>query len=233
METSARPRKEMDERLLEALRCLIVDGRVKNERQFALELGLNPSTVYKVRQGIQSFPGEVAFEMASRWGVSREYVRYGTGGVYGIGGAAPVPSPSYTLLPLVNVTARATFVSGFATGNPLDKLEQVPILLDASLGAITDAVLIEVEGDSMAPTLLPRDRLVVTPVDIGDWAHQSGGVYVIVFRDQIAVKRISVNHLADTGFLHLTSDNPKGGSLTVRAADVLGLYRIRQLVRVF
>jgi hypothetical protein len=234
MDALAHPRKETDERLLDVIRRLIADGKVKNERQFALEHGLNPSVVYKVRQGIQSFPGELVFEMASRWGISVDYVRYGTGGMYAEEQVQDQGvAPAFTHLPMIDVTARATFVSGFAAGNPIDKLERVPVMLDASLGRVRDAMVIEVEGDSMAPTLQPRDRLVITAINPLDWAHQAGGVYVIVFRDQIAVKRIIHNSLADKGMLQLTSDNPLGGSMAVKGADVLALYRIRQLVRVF
>lgn len=234
MEMNPHPRTETDERMLAALRQLIADGKVKNERQFALELGLNPGVVYKVRQGIQSFPGEVPFEMATRWGVSPDHIRFGIGSLYQDGQiGAMAEKPAYSMLPFVDVRAKATFVSEFSTGQPLDRLERVAVLLDPVLGKLRDALLIEVEGDSMAPTLQPRDRLVVTAVNRADWEHQSGGVYVFVFSDQVAVKRLASNNLADQGYLHLTSDNPQGGALTVRGADVLGLYRIRQLLRVF
>jgi phage repressor protein C with HTH and peptisase S24 domain len=77
--------------------------------------------------------------------------------------------------------------------------------------------MIRVLGDSMAPTLLDGDMVLVnhgiTTVAAG------GGIYAITFQDEIIVKRIDV--LFPSGQWQVRSDNPDYPSFTVEPSQVV------------
>jgi phage repressor protein C with HTH and peptisase S24 domain len=77
-------------------------------------------------------------------------------------------------------------------------------------------VLIKVEGDSMEPTLLSGDLVLV---DRGrSFISPEGGIYAIALDDIIMVKRVQVIHPIDK--LRIISDNPKYNTIEVPADQV-------------
>ena len=230
------PRTETDARFCQVVAMLIEQDQVRSERDFCIRLGIHPATVYKVRTGLQSMPGQLPMDMQRLFNTEPDYVRFGKGVPFRnmpTGVAAPLPSlqPVVRMLPFVPTPARAGFVTDFLQGTPYQHLERVPIITDGSLGELEEAVIIEVEGTSMLPTLLPGDRLVVTPIHPGEWFFVHEGIYVVVLPDQVMVKRIGQNRLSTVHTLHLKSDNPEAGDLEVPAQYLKGLFKIRQLIR--
>ena len=230
------PRTEADGRFTQVVGMLIEHGLARSERDFCLKLGIHPATVYKVRTGLQSMPAGLPMDMHLHFKVRPDYIRHGQGMVFETGKAAKTaPSagmqPQVRLLPFVPAPARAGFVNDFIQGTPYQHLQRIPLVVDPTLEQLDEAVIIEVEGYSMQPTLLPGDRLLVTPIEPENWPHLHHGVFVVVLPDQIMVKRMGQNHLATTGSLHLVSDNPEAGNLEVPQLYLKGLYRIRQLMR--
>ena len=230
------PRTESDGRFCQVVALLIEHSLVRSERDFCLKLGIHPATVYKVRTGLQSMPAGLPLDMQAHFKVRPEYIRQGQGMVFETGkGAKNAPlagkQPTVRLLPYVPTPARAGFVNDFLQGTPYQHLERIPLVVDPALEQLDEAVIIEVEGFSMQPTLLPGDRLLVTPIEPEQWPHLYEGIFVVVLPDQIMVKRLGQNHLSTTGSLVLHSDNAEAGSLEVPHPYLKGLYRIRQLMR--
>lgn len=145
---------------------------------------------------------------------------------------APGSQPQIVHLPYIESRARAGFVSAYLQGARIDHLPLRPHISRPDQRTPADAVLIEVEGDSMVPTLLPQDLLLVAPLPPAEWRYAAGGLYVVLFgTDHLVVKRLRRNLLATEGRLTLVSDNPAGGELELTAADLRGLFRVLSITR--
>jgi phage repressor protein C with HTH and peptisase S24 domain len=202
-----------------------------------LKAFLPPTNLVKLRT---HFPG-----LSTDWLITGRGVAFRTGGGILEGGMPPAapamatPSgpgirPSFTMVPYVALRARASFVSDYIAGVPYAQLEARAVQIDPSLVNLKEPLLIDVEGDSMMPTLIPGDRLLVTAVPATDWRYESEGVYVVIYgEDYLVVKRIKQNRLSTEGFLTLSSDNPEGGEVQVAGEDIRGMYKLRQLIRVW
>ena len=83
---------------------------------------------------------------------------------------------------------------------------------------------IQVYGDSMAPTLLDGDTIII---DRGIRAVDVDGIYVITRRGKRLVKRLQ-DPLDDT--LVIISDNPKYGSVTIPRGNVAEIEVIGRMV---
>lgn len=86
------------------------------------------------------------------------------------------------------------------------------------------------ETVTMSPQLVSGARVMATPVAEGDWVYQSGGVYAVMYRDYLVVKRIRENNLLTHQQLTLYSDHPNGGSVTISADDLRGLWKVVRIV---
>ena len=141
-------------------------------------------------------------------------------------------APLVLHLPFIDIRARASFVSSYLSGTTPDQLPLQPYLSKADLRPPANALLIEVEGDSMVPTLHPRDVLLIAPIAMSEWKYISGGIYMVVYGyDHLVVKRIHRNTLSTEGILRLESDNPTGGSLDLPAEVVQGIFKVLAVTR--
>lgn len=135
-------------------------------------------------------------------------------------------------LPYVESRARAGFAAAYLQGERLDQLPLRPHISQPNQRTPPEAVLIEVEGDSMVPTLMPNDVLLVAPLPPTEWRYAAGGIYVVLYgSDHLVVKRLKRNLLATEGRLTLSSDNPSGGELELAATDLRGLFRVLSITR--
>ncbi|MBS0284626.1 MAG: S24 family peptidase [Proteobacteria bacterium] len=100
-----------------------------------------------------------------------------------------------------------------------------PETLAAAGIAPRTASIIMARGDSMAPTILDGDRLVV---DLGDRRIARTGAIVVARRDgDLLVKRVTAR--GDT--ITLASDNPAYPPLTVPGPEVEVIGRVKLLLR--
>lgn len=77
--------------------------------------------------------------------------------------------------------------------------------------------LIKVKGDSMEPTLLSGDMILVDQSK--NFIDPQGGIYAIVIDDMIMLKRLQV---LGQGRIRVVSDNPRYESIEVHA-DALAI----------
>ncbi|KTT70765.1 S24 family peptidase [Sphingomonas endophytica] len=137
---------------------------------------------------------------------------------------APAPVADDVAVPWLAVTAAA------GTGRvPEDRLLRAEPLSRAALRAAgiapADASLIGVRGESMAPTLLDGDRLLV---DRGAREPVAGGaIYVLRRGEEVAVKRL----IPHGDGVEIRSDNPLWPVERVAWADIVVIGRARLLQR--
>ena len=89
--------------------------------------------------------------------------------------------------------------------------------------ASADLISIEVDGDSMSPTLESGDRVMINR---NDRNPAIGGVFAIHDSDALVVKRIERIPSTDPAQLKLISDNPNHGTYEVPAAETNILGRV-------
>jgi repressor LexA len=142
----------------------------------------------------------------------------------------PVPIESDLVeLPFVPIRFYASFVESMSEGVRAHDFGSFKVHKSLAKHH-ANAVVIEVSGNSMSPQLVSGAKVMAVPVHEGDWVYQSGGVYAVMYRDYLVIKRIRENKLMTNQHLTLYSDHPNGGSVTVSADDLRGLWKIVRIV---
>lgn len=86
-----------------------------------------------------------------------------------------------------------------------------------------DLIAIECEGDSMSPTLISGDQIMINRKDRNP---ARGGIFTIFDSDTLVVKRIEKIPNSDPVMLKLISDNPHHNSYDVIADDTNIIGRV-------
>jgi repressor LexA len=135
----------------------------------------------------------------------------------------PPAEPALVAVPYLAVRAAAG--QGIAADESLIRAEPFAPSLLRELGvAPADASLVGASGDSMAPTILDGDRLLV---DRGDARVGGEGIFVFRRDDLLSVKRVA--RVADG--LRLASDNSAFPTVTVPRAEITLIGRVKLLLR--
>lgn len=89
----------------------------------------------------------------------------------------------------------------------------------------------EVHGESMAPQIQPRARVLCQEVAPSKWHTLHDCVVIIAYADRFVIKRVVANHLNSENYLILASDNPDYPSReTVQLADIRALFRALRII---
>lgn len=126
---------------------------------------------------------------------------------------------------LVPVSARAGYLTGF--GDP-EFIRELPHFSLVGYSGGTYRAF-EVEGDSMEPTLLPKDIIVCQYIENPTWVL-NGEIYVVHTDTGLVVKRCFYDKRSNK--LEMVSDNDYISSYKLHAADVRELWRFRCVIRV-
>jgi repressor LexA len=86
-------------------------------------------------------------------------------------------------------------------------------------------LMIQVEGDSMHPTIYNGDWLFIRRID-DPQAIRDGDVYVVVNPDGVVCKRV-LNRF-DQGYLALQSDNEQYNTYTTKWTEVIQIWRVER-----
>jgi phage repressor protein C with HTH and peptisase S24 domain len=126
----------------------------------------------------------------------------------------------------VPVAARATFAENLMEGGSMEEFEEVPIKNPTPELRRPGTLEVEVNGDSMEPTLRSGWSVACYQVDKADFKYLPGGIYAVVFGSFFVIKRIKDNNILKDGTLTLYSDNDRGGTLTVPAEELRGIWKV-------
>jgi phage repressor protein C with HTH and peptisase S24 domain len=218
-----------DLRFLAAVQQIMVREGYKNNRQFLAAHGLNLALLNKIRTGLQSAPQEVVTMLATRYGLSLNYIFLGQEPMFGTESLPSEKAKTYRV-PLLSIRATATFAESY-----LDDLENE---LEETIEFFSDtpprkgSLVVEIMGDSMAEQLNEGSKILVSPVNQADWKYANSGVYAVLYgKNHFVVKRIKDNQLLTEQRLVLHSDNPKHGSTTVMAEDLRRLWHVDLLLQ--
>lgn len=139
-------------------------------------------------------------------------------------GGPPAPAPALVQVPYLSV--RASAGQGLAAeGEALIRTEPFAAHLLREAGiAPADGSLITASGDSMQPTILNGDRLLV---DCGARTVRNGAIQVVRRGGDLSVKRLERDGVA----LRLVSDNAAYPPVLVPMAEIAVVGTVKLLLR--
>ncbi|WP_460500758.1 S24 family peptidase [Hymenobacter agri] len=91
-----------------------------------------------------------------------------------------------------------------------------------------DALVFDIEGDSMEPSLRDGQQVIAWPVPEGKWEYLHNTICVIDYDDTVTVKAIFKNELFDRDGLTLHATGGAGGSFTVARKDIHSIWEVRE-----
>ena len=184
---------------------LIRKSKGLNQEYLAEHLGIDTSTYGKIERGEVQLTVERLFQWAEIIGIQVEDV---------LNFNSNKGNVSY-----VPVFAQAGFLAESDQRTFYDDMKHLSIPMFSE----TDLFMINVEGDSMQPTLSNGDYLIIKQVyNVNE--IKFGEPYVISTKDGIAVKRILPN--ADDSLITLRSDNTYYPDYTVTKKNVVSFWKI-------
>ena len=141
--------------------------------------------------------------------------------------AASEGDDDVAMVDYIPATATASFIEYVGEGNP--DFEKIAVLKQQGETLDKNYKVFEVIGESMSPAIPNRAKILTREIAQPKWVHAEG-VVVVVFGDEVVVKRIINNDLATSDSLVLTSDNPKFGERRIALADIRAMYKALRIV---
>jgi len=203
----------------------------QSQTEFAGAIGITQTSLSQIESGKNGISYDVFHAIISGFNVNPFWLMDGKGEMFGTpvaspaGGAAPlvvtVSEDGEENIVLVDQKAAAGYLQGMHDQTYVGRLPA--FRLPGFRGRTYRAF--EVSGDSMLPTIWPKDILVCNYVE-SFREIRNGYVHIVVMNDgSIVAKR--VDNLADTEQqLLLSSDNPLYPPYRVSAAEVAQVWRV-------
>ena len=91
-----------------------------------------------------------------------------------------------------------------------------------------DAVVFDIEGDSMEPHLRDGQQVIAWPVPESKWEYLHNTVCVVDYDDTVTVKAILKNDLNNVDGLTLYATGGIGGNFTVARKDIHSIWEVRE-----
>jgi hypothetical protein len=91
-----------------------------------------------------------------------------------------------------------------------------------------DALVFDVEGDSMEPSLRDGQQVIAWPIPESKWEHLHNTICVVDYDETVTVKAILKNELFDRDGLTLHATGGAGGSFTVAREHIHSIWEVRE-----
>jgi repressor LexA len=91
-----------------------------------------------------------------------------------------------------------------------------------------DALVFDIEGDSMEPSLRDGQQVIAWPVSDSRWEYLHNTICVVDYAEEVTVKAILKNDLNNTEGLTLHATGGAGGSFTVARKDIHSIWEVRE-----
>lgn len=202
-----------------------------NARQVADLADVNRSFVYDIMRGRSENPNlDKLAKVAQAIAVERDWLLYGLGDVEGDSPIMELPTEAFATVPSLQISASMgggnVVADDVEAGRPY-QFQRTWIMHE--LGAEPDDLrVLQVEGDSMMPTLLHGD---VVLIDMGWCSPTPPGLFVLFDGMGLVAKRLE--HVPDTDppLLRIISDNTLHSPYERTAEEVNIIGRIRWFAR--
>lgn len=91
-----------------------------------------------------------------------------------------------------------------------------------------DAVVFDIEGDSMEPSLRDGQQVIAWPIPESKWEYLHNTTCVVDYDDSVTVKAIYKNELNNSDGLTLHATGGRGGEFTVARKDIHSIWEVRE-----
>jgi len=132
-------------------------------------------------------------------------------------------------IPYLTVKATASFVEKLNPEN-FTLEERFPVYFANNEHPKPNQIVIEIEGNSMEPTINDGSKVLVESIPLGDIVYINSGIYAVAFDSKFCVKRIKENELQTTGRLTLYSDNQNSGFISIKSTEIKAVWKAIRIV---
>jgi repressor LexA len=91
-----------------------------------------------------------------------------------------------------------------------------------------DALVFDIEGDSMEPSLRDGQQVIAWPIPEGKWEYLHNCICVVDYDDLVTVKAIFKNDLNNREGLTLHATGGRGGEFTVAREHIHSIWEVRE-----
>lgn len=91
-----------------------------------------------------------------------------------------------------------------------------------------DAVVFDIEGDSMEPSLRDGQQVIAWEIPEARWEYIHNTICVVAYAEEVTVKAVLKNDLNNTDGLTLHATGGLGGSFTVARKDIHSIWEVRE-----
>lgn len=191
-----------------------------SQSEFASRIGITQGALSQLESGKTALSLTTIKHISEAFDVDCNWL------VFGAGGRAKTPAYSNVapnranLVPLIKEEAHAGYISQCSDEDYISALDvyKIPGFENG------DYRMFEIEGDSMIPTIHPRE--IVVTEHVVNWGDiENGTLCVLICEDGIVAKRVYLHEDGKERFI-LKSDNPDYKTYAVSKQDVLEIWQI-------
>jgi repressor LexA len=221
-------------------------GRKLTQDRLAEILSLTKSAISKFETGNSSPSSETLKKIAALYNVSVDYLLNGSSSTFEVHpqniSSYPREKPNVHAVGLlsdipvielgrVSFRARASFnyaqLQRFMKSDLFDK-----VLFRLPPGRTEedykDALVFDIEGDSMEPSLRDGQQVIAWPVPESKWEHLHNTICVVDYDDTVTVKAVFKNDLFNMEGLVLHATGGPGGEFTVARSLIHSIWEVRE-----
>jgi phage repressor protein C with HTH and peptisase S24 domain len=228
------------QRFVKCHNILKEENQVRSSRQFALSLEYLPQSLSEILKGRRDVTIELLRKAVKKYKINPVYIFTGEGPMF----MSEEGDDNFRVLSIVTnsedderivhvpVPAQAGYASDMSDPTFIQELPTFS-LPDYKYKVGTHRAF-DVSGDSMEPTLFEGDKVVCSYLEPTLWetSIKDSYVYVIVTRADVLVKRVQ-NHLKDSQYLELSSDNRYYEPYKVSLGDIREMWYVRAKISPF
>ena len=135
------------------------------------------------------------------------------------------------LLPFIAVSSRTAFINNIEGNEDYSLKEMRRVYLrDSSMKTrYKDAVIFEVEDDSMEPEIESGDEVIATPISQNQWEYEQNFIAVVSYNNTVTIKKIIGNDLTNKGVLALRPWRDELAAHTVPRIQIRSIYKVFQI----